>query len=80
MTIDKGSLQIKNVSGESYYVEEIDYTLADQEIVDLVDDTLANYLDYGSASRLLTECTNAKLYKDTNEGNIEIVFNMPSIF
>jgi hypothetical protein len=77
MKTNKGSIKIKNVSGESYYIEEIDYTLEDQAIIDLLDETLDNYLDYASANRLLTECVNAKLYKDVKSEIINVVSNIP---
>ena len=74
-----GSIQIKNVSGESYYIEEIDYALANQDTVDLLDDTLVNYLDYASASRLLNECPNAKLVIDIRLGKLELLVDRPPI-
>jgi len=73
MILSRGKISVKNVSGSTYHVEEIDYTMQDQEVVDLMEPGLPNhYEDWGTAKRLITELTTSKLYQDIQGGDIEI--------
>ena len=73
----RGVVQIKNVSGAPYAVEELDgHVLQDQETVDLLDDSVpVHYDDHTSANRLVTELDSAKLRQDIQSGDIEVVLN-----
>lgn len=69
----QGVVCVKNVSGAEYTIEEIKYTMQDQEVVDLMNTGLPNhYEDWQAAKRLVTELTTSKLYQDIQSGDIEI--------
>lgn len=73
MTFIQGIVSVKNVSGSTYTIEEIDYTMQDQEVVNLMETGLPNhYEDWEAAKRLVTELTTAKLYQDIQAGDVEI--------
>jgi hypothetical protein len=73
MTFIQGIVSVKNVSGAEYTIEEIDYTMQDQEVVDLLNTGLPNhYEDWESAKRLVTTLTTAKLYQDIQAGNVVV--------
>ena len=64
-----GSLKIKNVSGSSYSVEEINgVAISDQDELDLV----TSGYTYRDAERLVEKCPAAKLYIDIKAGLLQV--------
>jgi hypothetical protein len=75
----RGTLKIKNISGESYSIKELsNHTIENDEIIDLLDPDLPVYYDmWQDANRLCTSLTTAQLYQDIQDNKIEIIENTP---
>ena len=81
MTVDIGTVRIKNVSGDDYPVEELGgHIVADQEIINLMDQDLPIHYDsWEAANSLVTRLVTAKLYQDIQAGDIQLIENTPPI-